>query len=109
RKVALWRVRHGRDISGRRGSGGFVSSAPPNSPLADDKPGPDLTPPSPLPTLEGKPSPPTDDGTPAPSDNTQEDQDASNALPDVQPSLSPYPPVDYRLIRDPDTLVQAID
>src|SRR5439155_8638922 len=62
RKVALWRVRRGRDMQARRGSGGFVSSAPPSLPPADAGPGPDLSRLSPLTTLEVAPSPPTDDG-----------------------------------------------
>jgi DNA polymerase-1 len=109
KKVALWRVRRGRDVQARRGSGGFVSSAPPSLPQEDDGPAPDLFPPPPPTTLEVEPSTPTDDGTHAPADATQEDKDASSPQPPVQPSVAPYPPVDYRLIRDPDTLAQAID
>jgi DNA polymerase-1 len=104
KKVALWRVRRGPERQERRGSipPKPPEIPPPTGPQPDDGLGPALFPPTPLPTQEVEPSTPTDDGT-------QEDKDTASSLPHVQPSVSPYPPVDYRLIRDPDTLAQALD
>jgi hypothetical protein len=83
KKVALWRVRRGRDRQGRRGSAGAMPAPEPRTPAED-----------------------------APHPGEAEDSTGESPSPNVLPvhmSLPACPPADYRLIQDAEALAQALD
>ena len=110
KKVALWRVRRGRERRERRGSGGTVSpQSEDRVSRAEHEPGPGRFPLNPADPLESESSPADIELEEPPEDHTPSGDAPSCPLPPVQTSSSPYAEVAYRLIHDPETLVQALD
>jgi hypothetical protein len=109
KKVALWRVRRGRDSGKARGSTMPVSPArgellsPESHGLA-----PVCFPPNPAPTLATEMPPPDDDAQLSRENEDHGSEEALSLLPSVQSVATVYPQAAYRLIRDPDTLAQAL-
>ncbi len=112
KKVALWRVRRGRERRERRGSGGAVF------PQGEDRvsregqePGPALFPLNPAPPLDAESSPADIEPEEPAGDQEPEEVQGLYEVPSlpVTTSSSPYAEGAYRLIRDLETLVQALD
>jgi DNA polymerase-1 len=109
KKVALWRVRRGRERGEARGSLGPVPpEIPPSGSWPDDEAAPPLSPLNPLHPLADDPSPPDKDAHPAPEDDEPDREAWSRHPPPVHSALTTRPPVAYRLIRDSETLAQAL-
>src|SRR6266581_8801971 len=112
KKVALWRVRRRRERRERRGSGGAVF------PQGEDRvsregqePGPALFPLNPAPPLDAESSPADIEPEEPAGDQEPEEVQGLYEVPSlpVTTSSSPYAEGAYRLIHDPETLVQALD